>query len=376
MRARSIPMVFSADRVRWPLLVAVLLLFLGIGVYVLRRSKAEVYSEPIDAQWLIDEVSTMHEGGNLPYHPGGWPWADKSNPHVDDNRERQFGPINLPGGHNYLITWAYLVPEEGMSNSLNAAVEITDIGFAYQSKSTGQWTRKDSPNNVSWGALASSWTSYASNSFSGTLSGQPGPGGGLVTGLGFGNWQDPAWHLHFTGEHEPIPNSSDVKEAISWVKARLVLRNPNGTDDRSQAKYVLGVGTDYKTSPGMACPCPSSAIGKHKYVTNEWRTFIASTLHPDTVRALAAANNLPPMPGIGGSPNPTPTTAPGPKAPAKYDLVPDKKIDVQDLGVLIRDYPRPAKPTVTNSPADFNANGRVDVSDLSNLVTNWGRAVE
>ncbi len=91
-------------------------------------------------------------------------------------------------------------------------------------------------------------------------------------------------------------------------------------------------------------------------------------------------------PDGGGTPNPTPTNAPTTQPTAQptanptptggidqYDIVNDNIINIQDLAVLIRDYPRPGQAVVTNSPADFDKNGRVDVSDLSKLVSNWGK---
>ncbi len=110
----------------------------------------------------------------------------------------------------------------------------------------------------------------------------------------------------------------------------------------------------------------------------------SSSPNVDIDRVLLISDNCDPSQSILGTnctdSTPTPTSGPTPTSSPtpvggieQYDIVKDKVINIQDLAILIRDYPRPGKEIVTNSPADFNANGKVDVTDLSKLVSNWGK---
>ncbi len=96
---------------------------------------------------------------------------------------------------------------------------------------------------------------------------------------------------------------------------------------------------------------------------------------PTTTPTASPTPTSTPSPSVTPTPTTVPTASPTPTdGVGQYDIFPDGKIDINDLAILIRDYPRPGKPVVTASPADFNGNGKVDVTDLSKLVSNWGKA--
>lgn len=80
------------------------------------------------------------------------------------------------------------------------------------------------------------------------------------------------------------------------------------------------------------------------------------------------------------TPTPTPTvgpsTTPTPNVNLTiYDIDGSGTIGVGDLSRLIQDYPRQTGPVITDSPADFNNSGRVDINDLSTLLRYWGLSV-
>jgi hypothetical protein len=132
-------------------------------------------------------------------------------------------------------------------------------------------------------------------------------------------------------------------------------------------------------------PCPGLGVGKFYKVAKEWRNMTWQTLTEQEINGSAP---LPPAEAFGGAgggdptptatPSVTPTSAPtatptGTSPLSQYDINPDGEIDINDLSVLIRDYPRPGQTPVANSLADFNKNGLVDITDLAKLVSNWGK---
>lgn len=97
----------------------------------------------------------------------------------------------------------------------------------------------------------------------------------------------------------------------------------------------------------------------------------------DTTTTFGANCTTPaptPTPTIAPTVAPSPTVAPTINPEAQlYDLNPNRSINVDDLSLLINDYAIPGQPVVTNSPADFNNSGTVEVRDLSQLIKHWGQ---
>lgn len=105
------------------------------------------------------------------------------------------------------------------------------------------------------------------------------------------------WHFWHGDGYEPSTNN--IREMIVNTQARLVLRNANGVDDRSQAGYLIHMGADLRNpnDPGCALDnyiCPSFGVGKFFIVTNEWRNM---PFHSITQADMDAGMPMPP-PGI------------------------------------------------------------------------------
>src|SRR4030043_1220080 len=66
------------------------------------------------------------------------------------------------------------------------------------------------------------------------------------------------------------------------MTARIVLQDPNGPDDRNQAKYLIGIGMDRRAASGC-CNTGGVLMSRHRYLTNEWQTFTMSSICPDMV---------------------------------------------------------------------------------------------
>lgn len=194
-------------------------------------------------------------------------------------------------------------------------------------------------------------------------------------------------------DSEPI-NIAQQTEYTVWLRMRV---------KEAAHKVVVSVDGTSTAGCGVAMGVPSGATvnqwiwvktkaagGDNKVTVPAGNLKIqiagdSSSPNVDIDRVLLVSDNCDPSQSIFGTNctdstptpttnptgNPTPTTVP--TGIAQYDVFPDGKIDINDLAILIRDYPRPGQPVVTNSPADFDKNGRVDVIDLSKMISNWGK---
>lgn len=86
-------------------------------------------------------------------------------------------------------------------------------------------------------------------------------------------------------------NPTSIGGVISCFEARLILGNPNLTDDRSTSAYLAGAGADYWSSQNGSLPPPYGGVappianGKMKYVTNNWRSFCTTSLSQSDIWA-------------------------------------------------------------------------------------------
>ena len=174
---------------------------------------------------------------------------------------------------NAVIPW--LVVFDGTGNAAsNTRVQLRNIKLYMKRKSTGHWeviqnmavSGEDYPKSLQGSNTVKANIRYEAD---GTRSLKP-------------NGNDRVFH----GWGSPIKfDAWDVKALLTTVQARLVLDNPNGTDDRSRAKYLIHVGADYypevTTRVGATAPAyyfPGVGVSRAKYVRNDWRAFNFSTI--------------------------------------------------------------------------------------------------
>ncbi|RKW38312.1 MAG: hypothetical protein D8H96_14895 [Lautropia sp.] len=174
---------------------------------------------------------------------------------------------------NAVIPW--LVVFDGTGNAAsNTRVQLRNIKLYMKRKSTGRWeviqnmavSGEDYPKSLQGSNTVKANIRYEAD---GTRSLKP-------------NGNDRVFH----GWGSPIKfDAWDVKALLTTVQARLVLDNPNGTDDRSRAKYLIHVGADYypevTTRVGATAPAyyfPGVGVSRAKYVRNDWRAFNFSTI--------------------------------------------------------------------------------------------------
>jgi hypothetical protein len=89
----------------------------------------------------------------------------------------------------------------------------------------------------------------------------------------------------FTSDRFPV--AAGAEEIVTRLETRLILDNPAGTDDRGTAKILTCCGGDvWRSATALWSSTEYNnddfAIGRFKYVTNDWQEFSAHTLSGTT----------------------------------------------------------------------------------------------
>jgi hypothetical protein len=241
------------------------------------------FSFRVDAQnqmtnnWIatiIDDMKPFHEG--MPHGvPKSYGWA--SAPRI--------GMGNNPQSSKAMIAWGQLYEAAEGNPAANSRVQIKDIKAYMLSKTDNKWHLLQSSTAVEGAAYLENFANDTSKSADirseqdGSISAKAGNG----------------YNFHFwctTGRVEINPY--DVAGMFTTVQARLGLDNTGGQDDRSQARYLLSMGGDYwpdlNSEWSERDTIGDIAIGKFKYVTQDWKAFNMSTLSPEQIR-----QNPPPL---------------------------------------------------------------------------------
>ncbi len=237
--------------------------------------QVSVNSTAVTFQQLKDDITLPHEMSPLPIIPTTWGWSYYGSPY-----QESCGPRNISDdGWNRHNPWGQIFPDPSTPENLNAGFELGPITFYIKLKSTGKWytyehgkvtggyifygePRLPKVPNTSWKPIT-------------------GPDGGLFYKLGMGNWsQDTGAHWWPQHTHELL-NNSDIEHLAVSITGRIVLQNQSGVDDRDKAKYLIGIGMDRRAADGSGIK--STLMSRHRYLTNEWRTFTMHSICPDMV---------------------------------------------------------------------------------------------
>jgi hypothetical protein len=192
---------------------------------------------------------------------------------------------------NAVTAWGQVYAVEGWrpQQAPNTRVQIKDNQLWILSKSTGKWTQTQL-SGVQGGAFASD---FGNNGATGvTTKDESANGGGLSVTAGNG------YNYHFWPGARAVMNPTDIGGVYSVFQGRLILDNPNGSDDRSQAKYIASGGADYWRSVDAPFANDWSnnggvGGGRFKTVTNTWQSYSFATLTPEQL-----LGNPPPIPGV------------------------------------------------------------------------------
>jgi len=123
--------------------------------------------------------------------------------------------------------------------------------------------------------------------------------GGLSVIVGAGNWA--GYNYHFYTNGRAFVDVNTVIGVFTTCEARLIMDDPYGTDDRTNCKNLLQMGSDWwlNTTVGWLPDwSANSGIGgsRSKWVTSDWQSYSMCTLTPPQISANPPVGN----PIIGG----------------------------------------------------------------------------
>lgn len=198
-----------------------------------------------------------------------------------------------PAAADYMNMWGQLLTHDADVQPANTRVEIANCQLWGYASGTWKTLLTASGDDMQAGSWTYDYKDADDLTPPGTL--WPGKDGAvsLVTNPGrlttFWNG-GPEWRVKV---------GADTTQFISACSARLTLADATQPDDRAQAKYLIGMGADWRKQDGSCAPeigetepvCKSMGAGKLVKVNNEWRRVVFSTLSSSD---LQDAGMLPP----------------------------------------------------------------------------------
>ncbi|MBN1480705.1 T9SS type A sorting domain-containing protein [candidate division KSB1 bacterium] len=255
---------------------------------------------------IIGDITLPHEG--LPHGvPSSYDWAQKP----------RRGAQQPPEDWTAAIAWGQLYEWIEGNPATNTRVQIRDMEMLYLSKSDGQWHQLQKSLRIDGAAYVEDFVGDINK----PADIRTEPDGSISVTAGDG------YNFHFwpsSGRVE-IPEN-DVEGCFVTVQCRLILENPDGVDDRNEAKYLMSVGGDWWESMTAVWDQwrtnADMGIGRFRFITPEWKGYNMISLPVDRVR-----ENPPPFAG---------STA-----------IDDSPItNIQDFH-LTQNYPNPFNPSTT-----------------------------
>ncbi len=183
------------------------------------------------------------------------------------------------------LPWGIVYEAAYGSQATNTRVELKDLDLYVFSKQRQVWERQGSGNGITGRDYAESLADNKNEPADvKTL-----PDGALAVKLKHGF----AFHF-FPAAGKATIDPADIGGVFARFKARLVLDDPDGDDDRDEADFVACAGGDYWRSLDAKWDHQNNnddiAIGRFKKVTDTWQTFSMTT-----VDAARLRDNPPPI---------------------------------------------------------------------------------
>lgn len=223
---------------------------------------------------IINDMILPHEG--LPHGvPLSYDWSQKPRKGAPEPGE----------GWSAAIAWGQVYEWAEGSTETNARIQIKDLEMYYLSKTDHQWHLLQNAKRVSGANYVEDFAGDVSKPADIRVESD----GSISTTCGDG------YNFHFwpAAGRVTIP-VNDVAGCFSTVKARIILDDPEGKDDRDQAKYLMSVGGDWWESLTAQWDNWTTnwdiGIGRFRFITEEWKSFNMYSVPEDTIR-----NNPPPF---------------------------------------------------------------------------------
>ena len=200
-------------------------------------------------------------------HPHGvplsWDWANGSAVEMGNNSK----------GWAAMTAWGVIYVAAQGNPATNTRVNIRDMQAWFLQKSTGKWLMLQNTSTPDGAAYLEDFSGDTSK----TADLRKEPDGSISVTAGGG------YNFHFYPSARAAINPNDIGGIVTIFQARLILGSPSGTDDRSIANYLAGAGGDYYPAltggwPGNLSYNPGIALGKQKYVKNDWRFYAMTTM--------------------------------------------------------------------------------------------------
>lgn len=209
---------------------------------------------------------------------GAMRWPHEARPHglgdnVDWARHPRIGMgPTMPAGWNAMTAWGQIYLAVEGSPAKNVRVQIRDMNAFLLRTRDHAWITVQTSDVVEGGAYR--------EDFAGDVNVKPDlrpePDGGISIKL------LPGYNFHFwpkTGR--VVVDPKEIGGFVVTFRARLILDNPVGPDDRDQARIVGSAGGDYWKSREAGWDQWKTngdfAIGQFRLVRRDWRLFAAHT---------------------------------------------------------------------------------------------------
>jgi len=251
-----------------------LIIMLSIGTVSMARAQTAFPNALNSPQAIIDDMTLPHEG--IPHGvPESYDWS----------RNPRMGNGNNMGDFTAFIPWGQVYEAASGNTATNTRVELRDMEAYVLSVASGRWEMIQFDRLVQGEAYREDFADDESIE----ADTRPEPTGTLSVTAGNG------YNFHFCpSSGRVLLDADDVGGIFTTVQARLILDDPNGIDDRGRARYLLSVGADYWENLDIEWQSYGAnadvAIGRFRYVMNEWDSFNMTTLPSDVL-----APNPPPL---------------------------------------------------------------------------------
>lgn len=206
---------------------------------------------------IIGDVTLPHEG--KPHGvPENWDWACAP----------RAGLAAPPEDWTAAIAWGQLYEWKEGNPAINTRVQIKDLEMYYLSREDSSWHLLQAATLVEGAAYREDFVNDENKPADQRLE----PDGSISVKAGNG------YNFHFWPSSGRIQfPANDILGCFVTVKARLILDDPEGVDDRTTARYLMGVGGDWWESLNAVwdnwTTNADMGIGRFRFVSSEWKSY-------------------------------------------------------------------------------------------------------
>lgn len=184
--------------------------------------------------------------------------------------------------------WGQIYPAKDGNPATNVRVQIRDAMMYFLSKKDGKWHQLQGETTVTGAAYRQDFANDAHVAADVRTE----PDGSVSIKL------TPGYNYHFWPQKgRVVIDPEDIDGIVSCFSARLVVEDLAKPDDRGKAHILGSCGGDYWRSVPAPWKADWSnngdwALGRFKFIRNDWAVFTASTVDQETLR-----KNPPPLYG-------------------------------------------------------------------------------